>query len=77
MSSTNRGAVRHADDFYSTPAWATRAILPHLRPVQSRSVLEPACGDGAIAKELVAAVVKALSSRDTHNGYPIVREAPL
>jgi hypothetical protein len=39
------GHVRHADDSYATPAWCTRAILPHLTP---GSVLDPCCGDGAI-----------------------------
>lgn len=51
MSSTARGAVRHADDFYETPAWCTRAILPHLIPVGDL-VLEPACGNGAILRVL-------------------------
>lgn len=51
MSATNRGAVRHPDDYYATPEWCTRAILPHLPP--ARSVLEPGCGDGAIARVLV------------------------
>lgn len=52
MSATGRseaagtGVVRHPDDFYATPAWCTRSILPHLPP--ARSVLDPCCGDGAI-----------------------------
>ena len=45
MSATNRSNVRVASDFYATPAWCTRAILPHL-PVTS--VLDPCAGDGAI-----------------------------
>lgn len=45
MSATGRGAVRIAGDFYSTPAWAVRAILPFL-PVGS--ALDPCCGEGAI-----------------------------
>ncbi len=66
MSSTNRGAERHPDDFYETPSWATQAILPHLRELPDGSVskplymvLEPACGRGAIARELRAAGVDA------------------
>lgn len=46
MSSTNRGTAREPDDFYATPAWCTRAILPHLRP--SRFILDPFAGKGAI-----------------------------
>lgn len=46
MRSTNRGAVRQADDYYSTPSWCTRAILPHL--AQPRTVLDPAAGTGAL-----------------------------
>jgi SAM-dependent methyltransferase len=51
MSSTNRGATRNADDYYRTPAWATAAILPHLRPGFSAPIiLDPGCGDGAILR---------------------------
>lgn len=47
MSATNRSDVRHPDDFYATPAWATLAILRYAaRP--GDIVLDPACGDGAI-----------------------------
>jgi hypothetical protein len=50
MSSTNRGAQREPDDFYETPAWATRAILPHLpwHSPSSTVVLDPFAGRGAI-----------------------------
>jgi hypothetical protein len=54
VSATGRGASsgheRQADDFYRTPAWAVRAILPHLRPGSPKDacVLDPFCGDGAI-----------------------------
>jgi len=41
---------RRPHDFYRTPEWATRAILPvleeHIRP---RAILEPGAGSGAIA----------------------------
>ena len=50
MSSTNRGTVRQPDDYYATPAWATRAILPHLR--QPKTVLDPFAGTGAILREV-------------------------
>lgn len=45
MSATGRGRVRNKDDFYATPEWATRAILPHLT---RGFVLDPCCGEGAI-----------------------------
>ncbi len=38
--------TRHPDDFYATPPWVTRAILPHLPRVSV--VLDPCCGEGAI-----------------------------
>lgn len=57
MSVTGHGAktghVRHADDFYATPAWCTRAILEVLgRTMRSTfcdtdAVMDPCCGDGA------------------------------
>jgi len=56
VSATNRGAERVANDFYGTPAWATRAILKRLISRGLRingTVLEPGCGDGAIMRELV------------------------
>ena len=51
MSATNRSAVRRADDFYRTPAWVVRALLES-EPLHGPT-LEPACGDGAILRELV------------------------
>lgn len=57
MSVTGHSDVRHDDDFYRTPAWATRAILRELSsprgPFHDRPpvrVLDPGCGDGAIAQ---------------------------
>jgi hypothetical protein len=55
MSATGRADVRHADDFYATPAWATQAILPYLN--LSGNILEPCAGEGAILAELVRAGV--------------------
>lgn len=52
MSSTARGSDRHPDDFYSTPAWATRAILRTIEPPPPRRILEPTAGTGAISKLL-------------------------
>lgn len=56
MSSTSRGAQRHPDDFYETPAWAVRAILrtiPWEADCKPR-ILEPMAGRGAIVRELRA-----------------------
>ena len=66
MSATGRnleGNERHADDFYETPAWCTRAILPHLgTPIgfdpetgrtkrqPPKTVLDAGCGTGAILR---------------------------
>lgn len=52
MSVTGHNPVRHADDFYATPAWCTRAILSHLP--ESHTILDPCCGDGAILDVLAA-----------------------
>lgn len=52
MSATGRNLVGHERrpaDFYATPSWVTRLILPHLGT--PRSVLEPAAGEGAIMRE--------------------------
>lgn len=50
MSATNRGAARRPGDFYATPAWVTRAILPHLPAFAT--VLDPCAGEGAILREV-------------------------
>jgi hypothetical protein len=42
---------RHPDDFYRTPDHAVWSILPHLR--QPRRVVDPGCGDGAIAERVI------------------------
>lgn len=52
MSSTGRRSDRQPDDFYESPDWATRAILPHLD--LSGLIFEPCAGHGAIAKTLLA-----------------------
>lgn len=56
MTATGRsgasGHVRHADDFYRTPASCTRSILhaafPPFTAKFGARVLDPCCGDGAI-----------------------------
>jgi hypothetical protein len=49
------GHVRHADDFYATPAWCTRSVLETLDLKDGLRVLEPAAGEGAILRELLGA----------------------
>jgi hypothetical protein len=52
LSATGRSATtgyeRHPDDFFRTPAWTTKAVLPHLKLGDRPIVLDPFCGDGAI-----------------------------
>ncbi|MCU7836139.1 MAG: hypothetical protein KZQ83_12935 [gamma proteobacterium symbiont of Taylorina sp.] len=48
MSSTNRGAQRHADDFYVTPKWCTESLLPLIDWTQIKTFHEPCKGSGAI-----------------------------
>ena len=49
MSATNRGAIRHKDDFYETPAWCVRALLATVN-LPGGAWFEPAVGDGAIVR---------------------------
>jgi hypothetical protein len=67
MSQRCSGYDRIEDDRYVTPEWVTLALLPHLPRKPSR-ILEPAAGDGAMAKVLrtVADVVEV----DVANGGP-------
>lgn len=51
-----KSVLRPMLDFYETPAWAVRAILPHLPAVhEGTQILDPGCGTGAILRELVKA----------------------
>lgn len=54
MSSTSRGGQRHPDDWYRTPSAATRPILPWIIGPGMQTVLDPACGDGAILDDVRA-----------------------
>jgi hypothetical protein len=47
VSVTGHRDIRLPDDFYATPEWCTRLLLPHL---QRGDVLDPCCGEGAIGK---------------------------
>jgi hypothetical protein len=50
LSQRNSGYERKPRDEYNTPAWVTRALLPHLP--SGLTVWEPACGSGGMAEEL-------------------------
>lgn len=50
---TGGNGKRAKDDFYPTPPDATRALLPLIADFPSR-LWEPACGDGAIQRVLMA-----------------------
>jgi hypothetical protein len=60
---------REEADFYYTPAWGTQALLA--REKFSGKTWEPACGDGAMSRELEKALgVKSVMSTDLHDrGY--------
>ena len=55
MSSTLQ-PTRAGTDFYATPEWCTRAIMPYLRSLfashREVNILEPAAGSGAICRVL-------------------------
>ena len=55
---TSKGRSKH--DFYPTPAFATESLLE--KEQFSGTILEPACGDGAISKILES------------NGFSVVRD---
>lgn len=54
MSSTARGASRENLDFYPTPGWCVDLLLDALDVRPDWQCLEPAAGDGAIVKRLLA-----------------------
>jgi hypothetical protein len=45
--------VRESNDYYPTPAWFTERLL-EVESFAGTTVWEPACGDGAISKLLIA-----------------------
>jgi len=66
-------AKRPDDDFYPTPAEATEAILGHpmFRGVvaDGSTLWEPACGNGAISKVLMAFGYPTISTNINDRGY--------
>lgn len=64
------GGTRRADDFYPTPPEAVEALLQSKwKPAPEFRVWEPACGDGAISRLLVANGYNVLSSDVVDRGY--------
>lgn len=56
MSATNRGAERHIDDAYFTPAWATKRLVHWWEgngPKRNGIWLEPCVGSGAIVRAVM------------------------
>jgi hypothetical protein len=51
VAQRNSGYNRQEADNYATPAWCTRALLPHI-PDRIRAIWEPAAGEGAMATAL-------------------------
>jgi len=61
--------LRVPHDFYATPPEGTRALLSVER--FSGSIWEPACGNGAISKVLIATGYTVTSTDLVHRGYGI------
>jgi len=78
MSATNRGAKRHAADFYATPESAFRPLLPFIKAVRSMSagfeVWEPACGDRRLIRWMEKDGI-ASGGSDLKNGYDFLKNA--
>lgn len=51
MAQRNSGYNRREADSYPTPAWVTRALLPHI-PNRVLTIWEPAAGEGAMVRVL-------------------------
>ena len=61
-------------DYFPTPPWATRALCEWLGNVRSLTCLEPACGEGHMARPLAEYFGKVHAS-DIHNyGYGAVAD---
>lgn len=76
MSQRNSGYLRQEADNYATPAWVTRALIPHI-PERIKTIWEPAAGEGAmtnVLRERPKAVVKATDIRPG-NGMPTAPES--
>jgi hypothetical protein len=71
MSQRNSGYLRQEADNYATPAWVTRALIPHI-PERIRKIWEPAAGEGAMATALRERPKTAVIATDIRpgNGMP-------
>lgn len=56
MSATRKPRAQRGLDFYETPAWCVRALIPHLPA--AAWVLDPCAGRGAILHELIPFTVR-------------------
>lgn len=63
------GQISHPDHFYPTPPEPTEALLQHYIDIIPRTVLEPACGNGAMSRVIAANGYTVLSSDLIHRGF--------
>ena len=73
-----RAEARDSRDDFPTPPWATRALLKHVLedfgPFTTQSVMEPACGEGYMARPLCENFREVLASDIYQYGYGSVRD---
>lgn len=69
----NLGYARVELDWYPTPEWCTRAVLPLLTSRLKRSAIvwEPACGDGAMARVLEEEFDSVIATDLTYRGFGV------
>jgi hypothetical protein len=67
MRQRNLGYARQGQDFYSTPAWMTEALLRRVR--LPKGIWEPCCGDGAMAQVLEAHGHRVVATDLVDRGY--------
>lgn len=68
VKAASSGEGRAENDFYPTPAAVTRVLLPEIADFP-HYIWEPACGDGAISKELIAGGHHVTSTDLIRRGY--------
>lgn len=68
MSRASKKEKRQTNDFYETPPWLTRAVMPLLAPMLPKDplILEPAAGAGAIIDVVDDYLTKAGKTPDIH-----------
>lgn len=71
MAGGTIGKTRHKDDFYPTPAECTLALARKIK--LPKTIWEPACGDGAIAKVLEQRGHTVVATDLNDHGYGIPR----